>query len=88
MRRLCEEKISETELNTVKNYVYGSYLSNFDGPMQLAERFKKSAELGIPFSFYKDSLEQMMQLTPDDLLALAGKYLNPDNMKTLVVGNI
>lgn len=88
MRRLCEEKISETELNTVKNYVYGSYLSNFDGPMQLAERFKKSAELGIPFSFYKDSLEQMMRLTPDDLLTLTGKYLNPGNMKTLVVGDV
>jgi predicted Zn-dependent peptidase len=88
MRRLCKERISETELNTVKNYVYGTYLSNFDGPVQLAERFKKSAELEIPFSFYKESLEQMMQHTPDDLLALAGKYLNPDNMKTLVVGNI
>ncbi len=88
MQRLCEEKISETELNTVKNYVYGTYLSNFDGPVQLAERFKKSAELEIPFSFYKESLEQMMQHTPDDLLALAGKYLNPDNMKILVVGNI
>ena len=88
MRRLCEEKISETELNTVKNYTYGTYLSNFDGPVRLAERFKKSAELAIPFSFYKESLEQMMQLTPNDMLVLAGKYMNPDNMKTLVVGNI
>ncbi len=88
MHRLCKEKISKTELNTVKNYVYGTYLSSFDGPVQLAERFKKSAELEIPFSFYKESLEQMMQLTPDDLLALAGKYLNPDNMKTLIVGDI
>ncbi|HDL19347.1 MAG TPA: insulinase family protein, partial [Bacteroidetes bacterium] len=88
MWRLCEEKISETELNTVKNYVYGTYLSNFDGSVRLAERFKKSAELEIPFSFYKESLEQMMQHTPDDLLALAGKYLNPANMKTLIVGDI
>ncbi|VAW26807.1 Zinc protease [hydrothermal vent metagenome] len=88
MRRLCEEKISETELQTVKNYVYGSYLRNFDGAFQLAERFRKSTELEIPFSFFKESLEQMMQLTPDDLLPLAGKYLNPDKMKTLVVGNV
>ncbi len=88
MRRLCEEKIGESEMHTVKNYVYGSYLRNFDGAFQLAERFRKSTELEIPFSFYKESLEQMMQLTPDDLLALAGKYLNPDKMKTLVVGDI
>ncbi len=88
MRRLCEEKVGEDELKTVKNYVYGSYLRNFDGAFQLAERYRNSAELKIPFSFYKESLEQMMKLTPDDLLVLAGKYLNPDNMKTLVVGNV
>jgi len=88
MQLLCEEKIGDAELNTVKNYVYGTYLSNFDGPIQLAEKFKKSAELEIPFLFYKESLEQMMQYTPDDLLMLAGKYLNPDKMKTLVVGDV
>ncbi len=88
MRRLCEEKVGEDELKTVKNYVYGSYLRNFDGAFQLAERYRNSAELEIPFSFYKESLKQMMKLTPDDLLVLAGKYLNPDNMKTLVVGNV
>ncbi len=88
MRLLCEEKIGEAELKTVKNYVYGSYLRNFDGAFQLAERFRTSTVLEIPFSSYKEKLEQMMQLTADDLLVLAGKYLDPDNMKTLVVGDI
>ncbi len=88
MQLLCEEKIRDSELSTVKNYVYGTYLNSFDGPLQLAERFKMSAELEIPFLFYKESLEQMMQYTPEDLLMLAGKYLAPDKMKTLVVGNI
>jgi len=88
MRRLCEEKIGETELKTVKNYVYGSYLRNFDGAFQLAERFRTSTVLEIPFSSYKERLEQMMQFTPDDLFAMAGKYMDPDNMKTLVAGDI
>ncbi len=88
MQLLRDEKIGDAELNTVKNYVYGTYLSSFDGPMQLAERFRNSAELAIPFSFYKESLDKMMQCTPEDLLRLAGKYLDPDKMKTLVVGNI
>ncbi len=88
MHRLCEEKIGEAELRTVKNYVYGSYLRNFDGAFQLAERFRTSAVLEIPFSSYKERLEQMMQLTPDNLFTLAGKYMDPNNMKTLVVGDI
>ncbi len=88
MHQLCEDKIGDVELQTVKNYLYGTYLRNFDGTFQLAERFRKSTELEVPFSFYKKSLEQMMQLTSDDLLPLAGKYLNPDKMKTLVAGNV
>ena len=88
MHLLCTRKIGEEELQTVKNYVYGSYLRSFDGPLQVADRFKKSRELGIPFSFYRELLDKMMRLTPDDLFPLAGKYLNPENMKILVVGDV
>jgi zinc protease len=87
IKLLCEEKIGEEELQTVKNYVYGSYLRSFDGPMQLADRFKKSAELDIPFISYGENLERMMQITTTELLETAQKYLIPEKMKTLVVGN-
>ncbi|UBM62832.1 insulinase family protein [Candidatus Sulfidibacterium hydrothermale] len=88
MEILCREKIGTDELQTVKNYVYGSYLRSFDGPLQLAERFKKSRELGVSFSSYKKTLDKMMRLSPDDLFEVAGKYLDPGQMKTLVVGDI
>ncbi len=88
MQLLCDEKIGEEELQTVKNYVYGSYLRSFDGPLQVADRFKKSRELGIPFSFYRELLDEMMRLSPDDLFPLAAKYLAPEKMKTLVVGDV
>ncbi len=88
MHLLGSQKIEEEELQTVKNYVYGSYLRSFDGPMQVADRFKKSMELGVSFSFYRELLDKMMRLSPDDLFPLAAKYLNPENMKTLVVGDI
>ena len=88
MQKLTQEKISHDELQTVKNYVYGAYLRNFDGPLQRAERFKKSKELGTPYSLYKETLDKMMRLSPDDLFDIAGKYLHPDQMKILVVGNV
>jgi zinc protease len=88
MLLLCREKIAQDELQTVKNYVYGSYLRSFDGPLQVADRFRKSLELELPFSFYRELLDRMMRLTPEDLFPLAAKYLNPENMKTLVVGDI
>ncbi len=88
MHLLCEEKVGDEELQTVKNYVYGAYLRNFDGPFQLADRFKKSAELQLPFVSYKTILEQMMEVSAEELLSLAGKYLDPGKMKTLVAGDV
>jgi len=81
------EKISAKELDTVKNYVYGSVLRDFDGPFAQADRFMKSRQLNIPFEAYKQNLDEMMQCTSEDLLMTAVKYLNPNQMKTLVVGN-
>ena len=84
---LRTEKVPEDELQTVKNYVYGSYLRNFDGSFALAERFMKSHELGMPFESYRQTLDAMLQCTADDLLQTAQKYLASDDLKTLVVGN-
>ncbi len=88
IEKLRTEKISTQELETVKNYVYGSYLRNFDGSFVLAERFLKSQELGLAFNSYVQTLDGMMECTAEALLATAQQYLDPDKMKTLVVGNI
>ncbi len=88
MKRLCHDKIGAEELQTVKNYVYGSYLRNFDGPFLLADRFKKTAELQLDFSSYQTILDQMMQISAGELHTLAAKYLDPDKMKILVAGDV
>ena len=87
IEKLSLEKIPAAELETVKNYIYGSYLRNFDGSFVLAERFLKSRELGLNFELYGQVLSQMMNCTSEALLATAQQYLNPDKMKILVVGN-
>jgi zinc protease len=87
IEKLRTEKISDQELETVKNYVYGSYLRNFDGSFVLAERFLKSRELQMPFESFGQLLNQMMSCTAEELLLAAKQYLNPEKMKTLIVGN-
>ncbi len=86
MELLSAEKVSEQELTVVKNYVYGSYLRYFDGPFSLADRFLKSLELDLEFTLYKKELDEMMHVTPAEILETARKYLNFDQMKILVVG--
>jgi predicted Zn-dependent peptidase len=86
MELLRTAKVGEDELMRVKNYIYGTFLRTFDGPFALAERFKSAREIGEGFAYYQKSLNEMLQVSADELLEVANKYLNPKDMITLVVG--
>lgn len=86
MNILCSEKVSKEELQTVKNYLQGSFLRHFDGPFSLADQFLKSRSLGLPFIHYKQLLDKVMQITPQELLNATEKYLDFKKMKILVAG--
>jgi len=87
MEILRTVKVDEKELNLVKNYIYGTFLRNFDGPFALADRFKSVKDFGLGFDYYKKSLDEIMHIKADELLETAQKYLNPENMVQLVVGS-
>jgi len=87
MERLRNEKVGNKELNLVKNYIYGTFLRNFDGPFSLADRFKAVKDFGLGFDYYKKSLDGIMEVNAGQLLETAQKYLNPEDMVQLVVGS-
>jgi len=87
MRLLREKKVSDEELKLVKNYIYGTFLRNFDGPFALSERFSSVKDFGLGFDFYRNSLKEILSTTSHELQETANKYLNPQDMIRLVVGN-
>ena len=88
LQKLCSENINDNELNLVKNYIYGTYLRSFDGPMALAERYRAAKDLNLDFEYYTRSLSKMMKQTPQELLKTANKYFNYNDMIKLVVGSM
>ncbi len=88
LEKLREQKVGQEELQLVKNYIYGTFLRNFDGPFALAERYRSVKDFGLSFDFYRNSLDEMLETNADQLIETARKYLNPDDMMQLVVGNI
>ena len=87
MERLCKERVGEGEKEMVKNYIYGTFLRNFDGPFALADRFRSARDFGLGFDYYLDSLSQLMSVTANDVIETANKYLQPEDMIRLVVGS-
>ena len=88
MEVLRSEKISGKELQLVKNYIYGTFLRNFDGPFALADRFRSAYDFGLRFDYYLNSLDEILSVNSDELIETANKYLNPDDMIKLVVGKM
>ena len=85
---LCQKKVSEAELATVKSYLQGAFLRYFDGPFALADQFLKSHSLGLEFTHYKDMMDRIIEITPNEIRDAAGKYLDFKKQKVLVAGKV
>ena len=88
MRRLQAEPVSENELLTVKNYLLGEFLRDFDGPFALAGSFKAINDFGLDYSFYDEYLHVLRNITSAEIMNLAQQYLNPDECYTVIAGSL
>lgn len=85
--RICNEFVSEQELNKAKNYLLGSFVRSFDGPFAQADRFKILHDFDLPYSYYNDFIQKILSVSTDDVKYLSNKYLNKNEMLTTVVGS-
>ena len=83
---LRTNKISKNELDLVKNYMLGRLLKSCDGPFNMATLFESVDDYGLDYSYYNNYINTIKKITPETLLALGVKYLNPSDLKEVVVG--
>ena len=83
---LVRKKIPAQELSLVKNYLYGTFLRNFDGLFSQIEHFIISDDYHFEDTYWETCLEAFKMADSSTLLALAKTYLNPDDMAEVVVG--
>lgn len=88
INRLKIEKVPEEELTLVKNYVLGSMLGSLESVFSHADKFKQVYYSGLTLEYYDYYTQQVKSLTTNDVLALANKYLDYDQMVRVVVGKI
>ena len=80
---LCEEE-------TVEN-AKASFVSNLVNPFSsknaIVNTFADDEYTGRPKDYWQDYAKKMNAVTPDDVLAVAKKYLHPDRLVFLIVGD-
>ena len=84
--RLRREPVGVIELNTVKNYLVGKLLNSVDTPFALAEKFKNIYMYGLTYDFYQNYLKTLDTITPEQIQAVANRYLITEDMREVIVG--
>ena len=85
---LRTEYVGEEELDLVKNYIMGNFLRSADGPFALSELLKAVIDYDMDMGFYQGFIKIIKEMTKEDVLEIAQKYLDPGVMHQLVVGGI
>jgi predicted Zn-dependent peptidase len=83
---LQQEKVSEVELEKVKNYMAGSVaneLTNANAQMHLQSIIHLHQ---LPENYYESFLERLYSVNSEDVLAVAQKYLDCSEMIEVVAG--
>lgn len=84
---LRAEPVGQDELDAVRSYLQGVYLSNFDGAFALADRFKDVHFFGLDYSYYDHYISTVQNITPEALHVLAQKYLDPTSFIAVRAGS-
>ena len=86
-RDLRTVPVPDEELALVKNIMAGEMMRILDGPFGIADVTTENLLCGFGNAQTGRSLERIRRTTPDELLALAQKYLRTEDMVTVVAGD-
>jgi zinc protease len=87
IERLRIEPITEAELNYAKESILNSFVFEFENASQTLSRLMTYEYYGYPDDFIFKYQKGVKETTREDVLRVAKKYLQPNQIVTLIVGN-
>jgi predicted Zn-dependent peptidase len=87
LQRLATVPVPDKELEIVRNYLTGTFLRSLDGPFAIADRFKGLVLYGLEYDYLKNYLDLLNNINQDQILDIASRYLNPENMIEIISGS-
>jgi hypothetical protein len=85
--RLQRERVGERELADAKAYLTGSFPLTIETPDSIAMQVVNHLFYGLPVEELQNFRERVNAVTVDDIQRVAQKYLRPDRLSVVLVGN-
>lgn len=87
MELLRQEPIGTEELERLKSYMLCDLARTLDTPFSIAEYYTTMIAYRFPESYFDDQVKTLQQITPEKLLEMAQKYLDPEQALTVLAGD-
>jgi zinc protease len=87
IRRIREELVAEAELADAKDYLTGSFPLRFDTNRKVANFLAQVEYLGLGLEYPQRYPDLIRKVAREDVLRVAQKYLKPEQLITVLVGN-
>lgn len=79
--------VSDEELVRAKNYVALGYPSDFQSVGEIAGKLSELVIYNLPDTYFNTFTEKILAITKEDVVRVAKKYIVPDKMAVVVVGD-
>ncbi|HPM60378.1 MAG TPA: pitrilysin family protein [bacterium] len=87
MRLMAAEPVTAAELNYARESWLNSYVFNFDSKDEVIGRMASYAYHGLPLDYLQQLRRKIEGVTIADVQRVAQKYMRPEEVQILVVGN-
>jgi len=64
----------------------GSMLGSLENALSHADKFKNIYFSGLDYDYYRNYIQIVRNISPEEVLNLANKYLDFDNFQKVIVG--
>jgi predicted Zn-dependent peptidase len=88
IEKLRTGRVSQEELETEKNQVIESFPNRFANAGAIAGQFASDYYTGLPDDYWQTFRDRVRAVTAEEVQRVAQKYLQPDRLVLLVVGNV
>ncbi len=87
IKTIFNEPVKAEELEMAKKVMTGEFARSLESPQTVASFALSMAMNKLPADYYTNYLKRLEAITIADLSAVAKKYLRPENLNIVVVGN-
>ncbi len=87
MNAMRNERVSDTSLQNSINYLSGNFAIGLEDPKRVAQFAINIERYHMPKDFYQNYLKNLSAVTPDDVMAMSRKYIQPGVANIVVAGS-